>query len=1032
MRITATTLQRPVAAVVIGIAVFATGLFSLSQLEVDYLPSITYPMVRIHVWWRGATPEEIDTNIADPLEQVMATVDNLDYLQSTSTEGMYTLLVNFRYGVKLEEAYQDVMAIMGRAARRLPPGIDPPVIMKADPSQLPILEVTVASDQRSLVWLREWADNWLVERITAVHGTAGVEVIGGLKREIRVHLDPLRLQAYNLSPARINQALREQNLQIFAGRISLDSREIIARTMGEFESIDQLEDVIVATAADGRNVYLRDVATVEDAHEEMRVNTRFNGKPCIKLAVLKQAMANTVTVAEDVRQRLDAAQQHMPEDIEIGYVENQGDYVSGAISSVRNSALLASLLVVIVVYLFLGRWRQVAVMVVALPLTLLANFFLMKMAGFSINVFSLGGLVVALGVILDNSIVVLENITRLKAEGRHDYALVGTREVGSAIVASTLTFLAIFLPFLFVPGLAALLFKELVLVVAGVVLISLLVAVTITPLLTARLLRGESTGRMSLLARSFDAVLVRITRGYARLLSLCLRVKYLIVLLALAAFAGGLWLAGITGSEFLPRLDDGRVMIKVIMPSGTAVSEVDRVLARLEAQVQHLPEIDSIFTLAGGRVWGVSLLENGSEGEINIQLVPRAQRDLSTQQFVAKIRPLVGKVQVPGARIPVMQRPTKGIRRSGEQEVEVNISGTDMAEIFAFAGQVAARLRNTTGLNNVNVSMDMTKPEYRIHVDRAKAAELGVSVNSVATTLRTLISGSVPTQYRDGSEYYNIRVVVPETRLRAKTDLENLLLDTRTGQTVALKDIAEVRRAVGPVQIVRENQAKMVIVRASAAGSSVGEALRRAENAIAELQPPFGVEFKMGGQAQVMAENQRVMILIVGFAILFAYVVLATQFESFLLPLLIMINVPLALTGAFLALYLSNTAIGITVQIGMVIMMGGITSQGVVLLTLAEEFVNAGMSPHQAILKAAPIRIRPVMMTQLTTVLGLVPLALNLGEGGDMLVPMAIAVIGGLLYSLLLTLFFLPAAYAISRRQRRAAAAAAATAAALS
>ncbi len=1020
MRITATTLTRPVAAVVLGVAVFATGLFSLSQLEVDYLPSVTYPMVKIHIWWRGATPEEIDTNIADPIEQVMATVDNLDYLESTSTEGMYTLLVNFRYGVKVEEAYQDVMAIMGRVARQLPPGIDAPVVMKADPSQLPIIEVTAASDQRDLVWLRDWADNWLVERLTAVHGTAGVEVYGGLKREIRVHVDPLRLQAYKLSPAQISNALREENLQIFAGRVTVETREIIARTMGEFESIREIEDIVVARGPDGQNVRLKEVATVEDSHEELRVNTRFNGKPCVKLAVLKQAMANTVTVSQDVQKRLEELRAYMPDDIELGYVENQGDYVMGAINSVKDSAILAALLVVAVVYLFLGRWRQVVVMVVALPLTLLANFFLMRTAGFSINVFSLGGLVVALGVILDNSIVVLENITRLKAEGNKAYALEGTREVGSAIVASTLTFLAIFLPFLFVPGLAALLFKELVLVVAGVVVISLLVAITITPLLTGRLLRGEKAGRLSVVARVFDAAIAFVTRGYERVLAVCLRVKWLVATLAVAAFAGALWMAGVVGSEFLPQVDDGRVMVKVMMPSGTSVGEVDRILARLESQVKGLPEVQSVFTLAGGRVWGVSLLENASEGEMNIQLVPRSRRSIATDQFVEKIRPLVGQVQVPGARMPVRQMPTKGIRRSGEQEVEVKVSGTDMASIFEYANRVAGQLRGTEGLANVNVSMDMTKPEYRVHVDRARASDLGISVSRVATTLRALVSGLVTTQYRDGSEYYNIRLVVPETRLASKTDLENLVLDTRNGQAIYLKDIAEVRRAVGPVQIVRENQAKMVIVRADSAGMSVGEALGRAEQAMAQLDPPFGVEHAMGGQAQVMAENQRVMILILGFAVLFAYVVLAIQFESFVLPLLIMINVPLALTGALLALFLTNTPIGITVQIGMVIMMGGITSQGVVLLALAEEYRRAGMPPLEAIRKAAPIRVRPILMTQLTTVLGLAPLALNLGEGGDMLVPMAIAVIGGLLYSLLLTLLFLPAAYGLAVRKRPA------------
>lgn len=1019
MKLTAMALKRPVAVTVLALAVSVTGLFSLKQLDVDYLPDITYPMIKVYVWWRGATPEDIETNLAEPIEQVLATVDNLDYLESSSIEGMYTLLVNFRYGVDVEEAYQDVITAMGRIARRLPPDIDPPVIFKADPSQLPVMEVTVSSDQRDLVWLREWADRWLTERLTVVPGVAGVEIVGGLKREIRVHLDPQRLQAYKLSAARIAKALYEENRQMFAGRVTVETREIIARTMGEFENLDEIRNIVVTSGSDGAMVYLKDVAEVEDSHEEMRVNTRFNGKPCVKVNILKQAEANTVRVAEAVQKRLEQIRRDIPGDIQFGFVENQGEYVLGAIHSVENSAILAAILVIAVVYLFLGRWRLVLVMAVALPITLLANFFLMKVAGFSINIFSLGGLVVALGLILDNSIVVMENITRLKCEGKTGYSLEGTEQVGSAILAATLTFLAIFLPFLFVPGLSALLFKELVMVVGGIVVISLLVAVTLTPLLTDRLLRRESFSQTSVTARAFDTLIGAATRAYDNLLGYCLRAKGLVIIIIVSTFAAGIFLALRAGSEFLPGLDDGRIMVKVKMPSGTSVSEVDRILDELEAQLKDLPEIQSIFALAGGKVWGLATYEIANEGELNIQLVPRSQRDISTERFIAKIRPLVGKVSAPGGKLPVTQMKVKGIRKIGEQDVEVKIRGDEIEPIFDFAKQAAAKLNETSGLTNVNISMDMTKPEFRVHIDRARASALGISVNQTAMNLRALVQGLVATQFREGSEYYDIRAIVPETKLTSKSDLENLILDTRGGQPLYLRDIAEVRRAVGPVEIARENQAKQVIVRADAAAVSVGEAVARAQHAVAGMRLPPGVEFEMGGQAQMMEENRRVLGLIIGFAAIFAFVVLAIQFESFILPLLIMLNIPLALTGVFLALAVIGKPVGVTVLIGMVVMMGGITSQGVVLLALAEEYRREGFTSLEAVRRAAPIRVRPILMTQLTTILGLMPLALNLGEGGDMLVPMAVAVIGGLLYSLPLTLLFLPVAYGLIHRGKR-------------
>ncbi len=1021
MKITATALKRPVAITVLTVAVFFTGLFSLTQLDVNYLPDISYPMVKIHIWWSGATPDDIETNIADPLEQIIATVDDLDYLESSSIEGMYTLLVNFQYGVDVEVAFQDVVAAMGRVTKKLPRDMDPPVIIKADPSQLPAIEVMITSDRHDSTELRDWAEVWLSDRLAAVAGTAGTEIVGGKEREIRVHLDPQRLQAYNLATAQVAKALYEENLQTFAGRVTIEPREIIARIMGEFETLEEIENVVVALGPDGEEVHIKDLADVEDSHEEQRIITHFNGEPCVQLKVLKQYAANSVNVAQALKKRVGELRANIPEGIEFHYFEDDSTHVLGAIHSVRDSAIVASILVILVVYLFLGRWRQVIVMIVALPLTLLANFILMMAADFSINVFSMGGLVVALGVILDNSIVVIENITRLKAEGVEDYAQRGAQEIGSAIVASTMTFLALFLPFVFVPGLAAILFKELVLVVGGGVAISLLIAVTITPFLMDRLLRSEKEGKSSLVARAFDRIIGFVLRGYERLLAGCLRVRWLVVLLVLAMFGVGIWLASRVGSEFLPKLDDGRVMVKLKMPSGTSVAEMDHILLQAESRIRDLPEVEDIFRLTGGRVFGLYTLEIGNEGELDIQLVARSERDISTAQFVSKIRPLMAKLQseVPGAKLPVLPRPLKGLRKVGEQDVEINVKGSDAVSIFEFSERLAARLTQTPELSGVNISMDMTRPEYRIYLDRARASAMGISVNQIAGTLRTLVQGLVGTQYRRGSEYYPIRVMVPEVSLSSKSDLENLIVETRNGEPIYLRDVAEIRRAVGPVEISRENQIMRVIVRADASGVSVGEALAQAEQAANELELPSGVEFSMGSQARFMAESRRVMGLILGFAALFAYVILAIQFESFLLPLLIMLNVPFALTGAFLALFIAGSPIGVTVQIGMLVMMGGITSQGVVLLVLAEEFRRAGMSPLDAIRKSAPLRVRPILMTQLTTVLGLTPLALNLGEGGDMLVTMAIAVIGGLLYSLMLTLLFLPTAYALINRRTK-------------
>ena len=1016
MKLTAITLKRPVATTVLVIAIVAMGLFGLSQLDVDYLPDITYPMIKIHIWWRGATPDEIETNIAEPIERVMATVDNLDYLESSSIEGMYTLLVNFQYGVQVENAFQDVVSAMARAARQLPTDIDTPLIIKADPSFLPVMQVIVTSNSRTLVWLREWADKWLIDKLVTVSGTAGVEIVGGLEREIRVHLDPQRMSAYNLSPDRIVKVLSEENREMFAGRVTVENREILARTMGEFENLNEIKNVIVTQGQHEEKVYLKDIANVEDSHEEMRINTRFNGETCVKLNILKQAEANTVTVAKAVKEKLNMLQRDIPDDIEFGYVENQGDYILGAIKSVQVTALLAAMLVIIVVFIFLGQLRYVFVMMTALILTLLANFFVMKLWGFSLNMFSLGGLVLALGIILDNSIVVLENIIRLKREGIKEFAFQGTHQVGSAIITATLTFFVIFIPFLFIPGLTSLLFKELVFVVAGIVVISLVIAITVTPSLTNWLLQKNELTSFSGAGRLFYSLIDRVIHAYTKILRRALRVKTVVILLAFIIFAASFLLINQIGSEFLPKLDDGRIKVKVMMPSGTAMSHVDHILSQLESNMTGIPEVESIFTLAGGRVWGLATFEIAHEGELNIQLVPKSKRKITTQQFIQKITPFVKKVPVPGGKINVMQRRVEGIRKTGEQEVEVKIKGTEILSIFDFAKKVAQQLDETPGIRNVNVSMDMSKPEYRITIDRARASALKMPVKDIAATLRTLVHGTVATQYREGLEYYNIRVMVPEKQINSKSDLENLIMKDDGASSITLRDIARVRRSVGPVEIVREDQVKEVIVRMDASGISTGEVVERVNHVIEASNCPDGVEWEMGGQAYLMAENRKTMGLIILFAALFAYIILAVQFELFSLPFLIMLNIPLALTGAFLALFITGTPIGVTVLVGLVVMMAGIISQGVVLLTLSEEYMSQGKKPLDAVMTAAPIRLRPILMTQLTTVIGLVPLALNLGEGGDMLKPMAIAVIGGLLYSLVLTLFFLPAAYVFIRR----------------
>ncbi len=1012
MKLTHYAVHRRLAISAIVIALVVLGLYGLWRLPVDYLPSITYPLVKVQIRWQGATPEEIDTDIADPLERLMATVDRLDYLESSSMEGVYALDVHFEYGADVDIAFQDVLAALTRAQQQLPEDIEAPYVFKADPSQLPVMQLTVSSDRWGPVELRDWADHWLQDRILGVRGVAGTEIIGGLEREIRILLDAPALEKYQLSLNTVIQRIAAENVDLTGGRVTVGPKEIIARTLGEFSSLDDIRTIVVAREG-YQKVYLRDIADVIDGHEDVRVMTRFNGRECVKISVLKQAEANTVQVAENVNQLLHELKPILPAGLELDYVEDQAVYVKQALGGVRNAAIAAAVLLVCVVYLFLGSVRQVLVMIIALPLTLVLNFGLMKLAGFSLNLFSLGGLVVAIGVVLDNSIVVVENISRLRREypGRDvgGHAVDATRQVGPALIAATLSFLALFVPFLIVPGLTSLLFRELILVIAGIVVISLAVAVSVTPMITAILLGGT---RHSIRPGWFERFFARFTEGYGWVLDRLIGWRWGVAMVFLLVLGGAFALVGRLGGEFLPLIDDGRLMVKVKMPTGASVHETDRTLRRIEEQIAGDPLIESAFTLAGGQVKGLTTYEIANEGEVDIQLVPKAERDIGTHEYVARLRKRLRTIQSPGGKTMVKQMPIKGIPGIRASDIIVEVRGQDMQILAELAHRTAQRIGEVGAFQNVFISMDLSKPEYQIKVDRVKAAELGVSLADVAASLRSLISGAVATRYRDGTEYYDIRVLVPETRLAAKRDVENLVLSRDEGDFLRLRDIADVVQASGPVEIIRENQVKQVTVEADIVGGDLAGGVRKMRNALAGLAHPPGYEFHLGGRAEMMADMKDTVLAVLAFALFFSFIVLTVQFNSLTLPGLVLGSVPVCFSGVVFSMYVTHLPLGATVIIGVLVVVAVTVNDGVLLLTYARDIQDQErLTPRQAVVDAAKIRLRPRIMTTVTTMVGFLPLALNMAEGGDMLQPMAVAAIGGLGMEILVSFFLMPCMY---------------------
>ncbi len=1020
MRITQHSVRRRLATSAIVVALVVLGLYGLWRLPVDFLPDITYPLVKVHIQWAGAAPDEVDKDIADPVERLMATVDNLDYLESTSRTGLYSLNVYFDYGTDIDVAFQDVLAALTRAKQNLPENAEEPFVFKADPSQLPVMQVAINSERWGPVRLREWTDNWLQDRVLAVEGVAGTEIVGGLEREIRIRLDAAVVEKHKLGLTTILQKLSEENVEKTGGRVTVGRREIIARTTGEFKSLDDIRSVLIARRGQNK-ILLGDIAEVRDAHEDVRVITRFQGEDCVKLSVLKEAEANTVEVASAVEKRMAELKSAFSEGLHISYVENQATYVRQSLNGVRNAAIGAAVLLIIVVYLFLGSLRQVIVMAVALPLTLVLNFGLMKVAGFSLNIFSLGGLVVAIGVVLDNSIVVLENISRLHHQHPEDdvarQAVGATDEVGPAIVAATLSFLALFVPFLIVPGLTSLLFRELILVVAGIVVISLTVAVTVTPMLAATLLDEHHARReKTRFERFFEAV----TEGYGWILRRVLWARWIAIVFFLGILVGAALLFGRVGTEFLPLMDDGRLMVKVKLPVGASVEQTDRALRKIEKRISDDPTIESIFSLAGGQVRGLYTYEISNEGQLDIQLVPKSRRDVSTSKYVQNLRKEVSKTPLPGVKAMAKQNPIKGIKGGRASDIVVEIRGQDPDTLSKLADRTAEVMRGTEGLTNVYVSMDLSRPEYQVHIDRTKAAELGISVAEVANSLRTLITGTVATRYREESEYFDIRVLVPEVKLDSREAVANLPLKCGQGETLRLRDVAKVLPAVGPVEIIRENQAKQVTVEADMTGGDLAGAVSRVRSALAEVERPAGYEFAFSGRAEMMSDMKNTVLAVLAFALFFSFIILTVQFNSVKLPALILGSVPVCLAGAIYLLYLTGAFLGATVIIGVLVVIAATVNDGVLLLTFAGELQEQqGLGKLESVVRAAKIRLRPRLMTTLTTMMGFLPLALNLGEGGAMLQPMAVSAIGGLGMEMAVALFLMPCLYVFFTRDGR-------------
>jgi len=1022
MKLTIQSIKRPAGTIILMFALMVVGVLGYMRLPVNMLPDITYPLIKVYVYWPGATPEQIESEVAQVIERKMSTVDNLDYIESTSEDGLYSLLVNFDYTVNRDVAYQDVLAKMGLVRKELPKEVEEPLIFKADPSQLPVVELLIIDDNKSITQLRTWTQNELQDQFASVKGSAGTAVSGGTPREIRIHINPLKLQGYNVSISQIIKRLKEENIDLPGGQMVTPTRDFLVRTYGEFQNINEIKNLIVARSTTGANIILKDVADVKDFHAIQKIRNRYNGKEGIRISIFKQAEANAVEVSDNVKKRLAELKNELPQSASIDMVYDQAEYVRLSTNGVRDAVGIAALLVIFVTAFFLSGWKRVLSLVLSLPVTILGAFFIMQLLGFSINIFTLGGLVVAMSVILDNAIVVLENITRIHETEPNEPTPIqkGAIQVSGAVVTATVTFLSLFIPFLLVPGLTTLLFRELIITIAIIIFLSMVVSLTVTPSLMALFYpegKPIKLKRKNIISRLADGLINGILKGYRPLLHWSLKLRWLVLLIFLLLMIPGYNYLTKTGSEFLPPADDGLITIKVIMPPGTSMEQTDKALIKVQDALSEQKYIDGFTTMSGGHIWGLVTYENGYEGQVDVQLVPAAKRPMNTEDYVKKLQPEIMKaVKVPGSIVKVMHTKMKGIKMTGNFDIEVEVQAPrsePMTKIFKTTSEIAAIMRKKEYLTGVDISLRLTKPEYQVKVDRQKAFDLGLSLDDIGNTVKTMVGGTVPTLYKDGAYYYPIRVLMNEKEISSQQDLENIYVLSPKGAKVPLNAIATVEPKAGPMQIDRKNQDRVVKATANVSGISVGDATAELKKEISKIDLPQGYKLNYGGQSQMLAENMQQMLIILGLALFLAYVVMVLYFESFIKPLIIIIRIPLSLAGISYALYITGTPLSVTAVIGIIMLTGMEVNNGVLLLTFIDELVGQGKNVMDAIKEAAVVRLRPILITAINGFAGLMPLAFAWGDGTEMLKPMAIVVIGGLIIGLLLVFIFIPVVYLI-------------------
>ncbi len=1004
MKIVDVSIRRPVFTIMMVLALSVLGIFSYVRLGVDLFPNVDFPFAVVTTTLPGAGPEEIETSVTKPIEESINTVSGIEALTSTSYEGLSQVLVQFVLEKDEDVAAQEVRDAVSRILADLPEGTDPPVVQKFDPGSMPVISIAVGGDY-PLREITEIAKKKVKEPLETMRGVGKITMTGGREREIHVVVNPSALKAYNLSIFQLKAALQAQNVEIPGGRVDQGRRELILRTLGRVESPKRFEDVVIANV-DGVPVRVRDVARVEDTEEEARTLARLDGKPMVSLTIQKQSGANTVEVIRAVKERLEELKAAFPAGIRAEVIRDQSDFIVDSVNTVKEHLVLGALLASLAVLLFMGDLRSTIISSIAIPTSIVATFTLMDLAGFTLNNMTLLALALAVGIVIDDAIVVLENIFRHMEEKKISAmraASEGTGEIAMAVTATTLSLVIIFLPLAYMYGIVGRFLKSYGLTVAFAIMVSLFVAFTLTPMLCSRFLRihhGSKNALQDWVDRWNDYLRER----YGRMVVWSLAHRWVIVTVSALIVFSMVPLAGMIGKDFLPADDMGEFDVNILAPEGTSLSMTDDILKQVEADLRRVPGVRSLLTSIGEEAGsGVN------EGKIYVRLVSYKERP---DQF--QVMSLARRSLAKYTSLRTSVTPSGGFKGSKDKDFDYVISGPDLNKLQGYANRMVAGLRKVKGLVDVDTSMTYKKPELQVRIDRDRAQDLGVGVQDIAMALRAMVSGEEDvTKYKEGDDLYNVRVRVEKSSRDNAANLNALYLPSVKGGLVRLDNLARLVEEKGPSQIERYNRQRQITVGANLEGAPLGDALAAAKRLALEMDMPPDYKTDTVGKTKEMARMLSGFLMAFALSFIFMYMILASQFESFLHPITIMLSLPLSIPFALLSLLITGQSLTIFSIMGVFMLFGIVKKNAILQVDYTNTLRAHGLERNRAILEANKARLRPILMTTLVLVAAMVPVALGRGPGSANRATMAVVIVGGQTLCLLITLLITPVAYSL-------------------